>query len=99
MFSSGSGISPSLVSVVKWSSLISQFTKILLVVWSANGDGGYSYYFQGYFQFLKRQYTNVFVQVIVSSIWTNAARCALYKKILHLLDEEVFLGERSGRGL
>ena len=38
--------------------------------------------------------TNVFVQVIVSSIRTNRARwCALYKKILDLLDEErkVFL--------
>ena len=32
--------------------------------------------------------TYVFVQVIVSSIRTNRARCALYKKILDLLDKE-----------
>ena len=33
---------------------------------------------------------------IVSSICTNRARCALYKKILDLLDEESVSGESSG---
>ena len=42
-------------------------------------------------------HTDVFEQVIVSSIWTNRAKCALYKKILDLLDEESVSGESSGR--
>ena len=37
--------------------------------------------------------TDVFVLVIVSSIQKNRARCALYKKILDLLDEENISGE------
>ena len=41
--------------------------------------------------------TYAFVQVIVSSIRTNRVRCALYKKILDLLDKESFSGESSGR--
>ena len=41
--------------------------------------------------------TDVFVQVIVSSIRTNRARCALYKKMLDLLDKESVSGESSGR--
>ena len=41
--------------------------------------------------------TNAFVRVIVSSVRTNRARCALYKKILDLLDEESISGESSGR--
>ena len=41
--------------------------------------------------------TDAFVRVIVSSIRTNRARCALYKKILDLLDEERVSGESSGR--
>ena len=41
--------------------------------------------------------TDVFVQVIVSSIRTNRARYALYKKILDSLDEESISGESSGR--
>ena len=41
--------------------------------------------------------TDTFVQVIVSSIRTNRARCALYKKILDLLDEESVPRESSGR--
>ena len=40
---------------------------------------------------------DVFVWVIVSSILTNRPRCALYKKILDLLDEESVSGESSGR--
>ena len=41
--------------------------------------------------------TDAFVQVIVLSLQTNRARCALYKKILDLLDEESVSGESSGR--
>ena len=37
--------------------------------------------------------TDAFVRVIVSSIRTNRARCALYKKILDLLNEESVSGE------
>ena len=37
---------------------------------------------------------DAFVQVIVSSI---RARCALYKKIIDLLDEESVSGKSSGR--
>ena len=40
--------------------------------------------------------TNAFVRVIVSSIRTNRARCALYKNILDLLDKESVSGESSG---
>ena len=40
---------------------------------------------------------DVFVQVIVSSIRTNRARCALYKKNVDLLDKESISGESSGR--
>ena len=35
----------------------------------------------------------MFVLLIVSSILTNRARCALYKKILDLLDEESVSGK------
>ena len=38
-----------------------------------------------------------FVRVIVSSILTNRVRCALYKKILDLLDEESVSEARSSR--
>ena len=41
--------------------------------------------------------SDAFVGVIVSSIQTNRARCALYKKFLYLLDEESVSGESSGR--
>ena len=41
--------------------------------------------------------TDVFVWVTVSSIWTSRARCALYKKILDLFNEESVSGESSGR--
>ena len=41
--------------------------------------------------------TYAFVRVIVSSIRTNRARCALYKKLLDLVDEESFSGALSGR--
>ena len=40
---------------------------------------------------------DVFVQVIVSSIRTNRARCALNRKILDLLDEESVSGESISR--
>ena len=40
--------------------------------------------------------TAVFVWVIVSSIRTNRAKFALYKKIFGLLDEESVSGESSG---
>ena len=43
------------------------------------------------------QLTDGFVRVIVSSIWTNTARFALYQKILNLLDEESVSGESSGK--
>ena len=60
---------------------------ILLVVWSANGDSKAS---------TNLLLTDAFVWVNVSSIWTNRARCTLYKKILDLLDEESVSGESSG---
>ena len=41
--------------------------------------------------------TDAFVQVIVSSIRTIRARCAFYKKILDLLNEESIAGESSGK--
>ena len=43
--------------------------------------------------------TVVFVRIIVSSIRTNRAKCALYKKILDLLDEESVSGESNVREL
>ena len=39
--------------------------------------------------------TDAFLRVIVSSIQTNRARCALYKKILDLLDEKKVSGEEK----
>ena len=39
--------------------------------------------------------TDVFVRVSVSSIRTNRARCALYKKVLDLLDEESVSREKA----
>ena len=53
---------------------------IVLVVWSANGDG----------------IVVLFTTSKASSkvnLRTNRARCALYKKILDLLDEEIVSGE------
>ena len=43
--------------------------------------------------------TDAFVRIIVSSIQTNRARCALhvYKKICDILDKESFSRESSGR--
>ena len=41
--------------------------------------------------------TDAFVRVIVSSIRTNRAKCALYKKIRDLLNEESVSGESSVR--
>ena len=43
--------------------------------------------------------TDAFVRVIVSSIRTNRARYALYKKLFDLLDEESVSGACSGRVL
>ena len=37
------------------------------------------------------------VRVVVSSVQTNRARCALYEKMLDLLDEESISGESCGR--
>ena len=67
---------------------------ILLVVWSANGDGGA---LTSKASSKMTILTDAFVQVIVSSIRTNRARYTLYKKILDLLDEESVSGESSGR--
>ena len=50
---------------------------------------------KAYFQFTIL--TDAFVRVIVSSIQTNRSRCALYKKIFDLLDEESISGARSGK--
>ena len=44
---------------------------------------------------LNDELTDVFVRVIVSYIQTNRARCALYRKILDLLDEESVSGEKA----
>ena len=41
---------------------------------------------------LNHEFTIVFVQVIVSSIWTNGARCALNKEFLDLIDGESVYG-------
>ena len=69
-----------------------QFAKILLVVWSANGDSS---------ALTSKAGSNLLnddtYRLIVSSIRTNRARCALYKKILDLLDEKSVSGESSGR--
>ena len=43
--------------------------------------------------------TDAFVQVNVSSIRTNQARCALYRNFLDLLDEEIVSGESSDRAV
>ena len=40
--------------------------------------------------------TDAFVRVIVSSIKTNRAKCALNRKIYDLLDKESISGESSG---
>ena len=76
-----------------------QSCSILLVVWSANGDEtvGKCSYFQGYFQFtpiLLNEDTYRCVCAVKCVIHPeNRARCALYKKILGLLDEESISGE------
>ena len=50
------------------------------------------------FQFYKMTIlTDVFMQVIVSSIRTNRVTCAIYEKIFDLLDEESVSGESIGR--
>ena len=69
---------------------------ILLVVWSANGNG--SALTSKASSNLLNNGTYPFICAgIVSSIPTNRAKCALYKKILDLLDEESISGESSGR--
>ena len=69
---------------------------ILLVVWSANGDGS-ALTSKTSSNLLMTILTNVFVREIVSSIWTNRARCILYKNILGLLDEESVSGKSNHR--
>ena len=68
---------------------------MLLVIWSANGDG--SALPRLVPVYLMTILTGSFVRVIVSSIWTNRTRYTLYKKILDLLEEENVSGESSGR--
>ena len=71
---------------------------ILLVVWSANGDVTVVLLLPRLVPiYLMTILTNAFMPVIVSSISTNRARCALCKKILDLLDEESVSGESSDR--
>ena len=70
--------------------ILSKFATVQLVAWSANGDGSA----------LTSPITiliDAFMRVIVLSNRTNRARCALYKKILDLPDEESVSGETSGR--
>ena len=84
--------------LLKRNSFLSQFAKILLVVWSANGDGSALTTSEASSNLLNDDtLTDAFVRVIVSFSRTNRARCALYMKILDLLDEESISGESSGR--
>ena len=77
-----------------------KFVTILLVVWSANGKRcGSALTSNTSSNLLKLMMTltDAFMRVIVLSIQTNRARCALCKKILDLLNEESVFGESSGR--
>ena len=67
-----------------------------LVVWSANGNGS-AVTSKASSNLLNDDTTDSFVRVIVSSIRTNRAVCTLFKKILHLLDDESDSGESNGR--
>ena len=65
---------------------------ILLVVWSANGDATVVLLLPRLVPIYQMTIlTDVFVWVILSSIWTNRARCTLYKTILDLFNEETLL--------
>ena len=70
---------------------------ILLIVWSAfDDDSALTSKTSSKVNWLNDDtYHCVFVTVLVSS--TNRAMCALYKDILHLLNEESISGARSGR--
>ena len=71
---------------------------ILLVVWYANGDGS-ALSSKACSNLLNDDtYRCVCAGIIVSSIRTNRARCALYE-ILDLLDKESISGESSGTSL
>ena len=69
---------------------------MLLVIWSANGDGS-ALTSKVSSIYLMTILTDSFVRVIVSSIRTNRTKYTLYKKILDLLEEQNFSGESSGR--
>ena len=70
---------------------------ILLVFRSANSDGGSALTSKASSNLLNYDTYQCVCAVIVSSIWTNRARCILYKKILDLLDEESVSEACSGR--
>ena len=74
--------------LLKRSFFLSQFTKILLVVWSANCDGS-ALTTSNLLNGDTYQYVCAGTCVI---LLTNRARCALYMKILDLLDEESVSG-------
>ena len=77
--------------LLKRSSFLSQFATILLVVWSANGGGSALTTSKASSNLLN---DDTYRCVCVGNcVRTNRARCALYKKILDLLDEESVSGE------
>ena len=77
--------------------VLSQFATILLVVWSANGYGSALTSKTSSNLLNDNTHRCVCAGNCVISIQTYRARCALYKKILDLLDEESVSGESSGR--
>ena len=70
---------------------------ILVVVWSANDDGIAPTSKASSNLPNHDTYRCLCAGNTVSSIRTNRAKCALYKKILDLLNEESVSGESSGR--
>ena len=83
--------------VLKRSSLfLSQFATILLVVWSANGDGS-ALTSEASSNLLNDDTYRCVCASNCAIIQTNRVRCALNRKISDLLDEESIFGESSGR--
>ena len=83
--------------LLKRSAFLSQFAKILLVLWYANSDCSALTTSKASFNLLNDDTYRCICASHVSFIQTNRARCTLYKKILYLLNEESVSGESSGR--
>ena len=78
--------------------ILSQFETILLVIWSANGNGSALTAKANSNLLNDDTYRMILTDAFVRlPIRTNRARCVLFKKILDLLDEENISGESSGR--